>query len=667
MKKKFQSFSKRLSRRIIIFVLLLVSLIGAFIVYVYITATQILLEGHYKVEMDASRAMVEEELRTVEKTASVDIRNLLGNLDSPEHVFKALEDNMQYMPKNTGIIGYFAAFEPDYYPQQGRWFEPYAVVHDTTIVREQVGSAQHDYLSSEWYQKGLASDSGYWSHPYLYQPIDGPASTLCTYVLPIRDKSGRRVGVFGADMALNWFTMQLDKEEDNLRESTWSEIEEEDRENLRRKDKQQSDGFLICRDGTFIAHPDTARILKDNFYRQFEASTDIETQRMVSEMKAGKFGTAQTRVDGRRVIIFYSPVEHTDWIMGIIVSQMDMWVLGIVMAVLIAIVMIIGLIALYIVCTMIIRHTTQPLHALSDAVNEVAKGRFDVPLPKVPHNDEIRLLRDTFEDMQKSLGEYVEQLKVTTAEKTAFETEMNTARTIQKAMIPDMPDHPQDDGYDIYGMMMPAKSVGGDLYDFFLRDGSLFFCLGDVAGKGVPAALVMAVTRSLFRSVAAKEEDPQHIMTRINRFIYDDNKDTGMFVTLFIGVLDLQTGRLDYCCGGHEPPLVFADGVDRLPVIHRLPVGALDETVYKKQTTMLAPQTTLLLFTDGLTEAFNDAKDMFEVSRVMETGRQIQADGQTQPRQVVDRMMAAVKAFVGNADQSDDLTMLAIQFQPQKA
>ena len=96
-------------------------------------------------------------------------------------------------------------------------------------------------------------------------------------------------------------------------------------------------------------------------------------------------------------------------------------------------------------------------------------------------------------------------------------------------------------------------------------------------------------------------------------------------------------------------------------------MGALDETVYKKQTTMLAPQTTLLLFTDGLTEAFNDAKDMFEVSRVMETGRQIQADGQTQPRQVVDRMMAAVKAFVGDADQSDDLTMLAIQFQPQKA
>lgn len=665
--KKFLSFSKRLSRRITLFVLLLVTMMGAIVVYLNISATQILLEEHYTFEMDALRAMIEEELRTVEKTASLDIRNLTENLDSPERVFKALEDNMQYMPKNTGIIGYFAAFEPDYYPQQGRWFEPYAVVHDTTIVRQQVGSAQHDYLSSEWYQKGLASDSGYWSRPYLYQPIDGPATTLCTYVLPIRDKSGRRVGVFGADIALSWFTLQLDKEEDNLRESTWSEFEEEDRENVRRKDKQNANSFIIWHDGTFIAHSDTTRILKDNFYRQFEASTDIEAQRMVSEMKAGKFGIAQTKVDGKRVTVFYSPVEHTDWSIGLTVSMFEMWLFGIFIAVLIAIILIIGLVLLYMTCIVIIRRTTHPLHALSDSVREVAKGQFDVPLPEISHNDEIRLLRDTFEDMQKSLGKYVEQLKVTTAEKTAIETEMNTARTIQMAMIPDMPDHPQDAGYDIYGMMMPAKSVGGDLYDFFLRDGRLFFCLGDVAGKGVPAALVMAVTRSLFRSVAAKEEDPQHIMTRINRFIYEDNKDTGMFVTLFIGILDLQTGRLDYCCGGHEPPLVFADGVEFLPIAHRLPVGALDETVYVGQTIQLAPQTTLLLFTDGLTEAFNEAKEMFERSRVKETGRQILADGQTQPRQIVERMKAAVEAFVGDADQSDDLTMLAIQFQPQKA
>ena len=152
-------------------------------------------------------------------------------------------------------------------------------------------------------------------------------------------------------------------------------------------------------------------------------------------------------------------------------------------------------------------------------------------------------------------------------------------------------------------------------------------------------------------------------MTRINTALCDGNK-TGMFITMFIGDLDLTTGRLAYCNAGHEAPLLYGQSLSRLPVTPHLPAGILDDMQYKAQETQLAPQETLLLFTDGLTEALNKDNKLFDITRVMQTGSQTLASGHTAPQQVIDEMMAAVNAFVGDASQSDDLTLLALKYMP---
>ena len=208
--------------------------------------------------------------------------------------------------------------------------------------------------------------------------------------------------------------------------------------------------------------------------------------------------------------------------------------------------------------------------------------------------------------------------------------------------------------------MNPAKEVGGDLYDFFIRHDKLFFCVGDVSGKGVPAALVMAMTNSLFRSISAHEEQPEEIVSLMNKAFTEQNTQN-MFLTLFLGVLDLTTGRLDYCNAGHNAPVLLSgNGQPNLDVLANLPLGIVADFPYQAQSVQLSRGDLLFLYTDGLTEAENINHDQFGEQRMIDTLTSLNT---TRPRNVADAMLAAVSAFVGDAEQSDDLTMLAIRYQ----
>jgi sigma-B regulation protein RsbU (phosphoserine phosphatase) len=208
--------------------------------------------------------------------------------------------------------------------------------------------------------------------------------------------------------------------------------------------------------------------------------------------------------------------------------------------------------------------------------------------------------------------------------------------------------------------------VGGDLFDFYFRDEKLFFCIGDVSGKGVPASLFMAVTRSTFRTVSAHESMPDRIVTTMNRTIADMNK-THMFVTLFVGVLDLPTGRMYYCNAGHDAPLLVGAGVGVLTCDANIPVGFLPSWKYTLQEAHIFTGTTILLFTDGLTEAMDGANNQFQMERVNEVAARALADQQQGPHELIGRMTEAVHEFVGDAEQSDDLTMMAIQYIRQQS
>ena len=238
-----------------------------------------------------------------------------------------------------------------------------------------------------------------------------------------------------------------------------------------------------------------------------------------------------------------------------------------------------------------------------------------------------------------------------------MEQDLVIAREIQMSMIPKtFPPFPERKDIDLAAKIVPAKEVGGDLYDYFIKDEHLYFCIGDVSGKGVPASLVMAMTRSLFRAVSVHEKSPRHIVNAMNESLTDMNEQN-FFVTFFCGVLDLSNGHLRYCNAGHNTPIILTDTVKKLPIVSNLPLGIIPDFDYQEQDTNIIYDDAMFLYTDGVTEAENVDHRLYGEKR-MEDILHIRRSPQDHLKAVYD----SVDVFVGEAPQSDDLTMLFIHF-----
>ena len=245
-------------------------------------------------------------------------------------------------------------------------------------------------------------------------------------------------------------------------------------------------------------------------------------------------------------------------------------------------------------------------------------------------------------------------------QKERMQGELRIGRDIQMSMVPKTaPPFPDAKTLDFAASMVPAKDVGGDLYDYYVQDKKLYFCIGDVSGKGVPAALVMTVTRTLFRAFSSHESSPARLVSRMNNYLSESN-ESEMFVTFFMGVLDLSSGRMTYCNAGHNPPFLLTDTVGELPVKPNLSMGVVSNFPYEEQEITLHRDDALFLYTDGLSEAENAQARQFGMQRIEEV-LHVRRDSQGQ----LSAMLAAVEAFVGDAPQSDDLTMLRIHYLGQ--
>lgn len=253
----------------------------------------------------------------------------------------------------------------------------------------------------------------------------------------------------------------------------------------------------------------------------------------------------------------------------------------------------------------------------------------------------------------------VQRLHKSKLTKERVDSELRIAQNIQSEMIPS--DSILRDDVDVCGKLITALEVGGDLFDYIIRDEKLYFCIGDVSGKGVPSSLVMAVVHSLFRSLALHESSPKRMMQAINETSYQGN-ETNMFVTMFIGVLDLPTGRLRYCNAGHDAPLLIDQDVKTLSVNANLPVGLFGDFIYVQQEIQLPAEATLLLYTDGLTEAMNMQHKQFGLQRIIDTTTRCLEQGRTAPALLMDALHEQAILFAAGAQQSDDLTMLAIHY-----
>ena len=253
----------------------------------------------------------------------------------------------------------------------------------------------------------------------------------------------------------------------------------------------------------------------------------------------------------------------------------------------------------------------------------------------------------------------IRRLNASNLSKERTDSELRIAKNIQSEMLPGHDISRPD--VDVSGKQVTALEVGGDLYDYFIRDEKLYFCIGDVSGKGVPSSLVMAVVHSHFRILGQHESSPVRMMQAINEVASEDN-ETNMFVTLFIGVLDLPTGRLRYCNAGHDAPLIIDQEITPLPVNAHLPVGVFSDFKYDQQETLLPNDATLFLYTDGLTEATNSNHELYGLARVVATAQRCKEQGETTPVQLMEAMTASAEQFTDSAQQSDDLTMLAVHY-----
>ena len=669
-KKKFRSFSSRLVRWLTLSLLITIGAVS-YELYMLVASSFTGIECLNRMNMlDYTNESINSRLSFVELAAKNHDVLIEQSLNNRKELEEKLRDMIQENPHITGVgIG----FIENYFPQRGHWYELYATRDSTDatgIKVEQIGSEEHNYFRAEWFIKGLKADkeNGYWTDAYFDD--SGAKDLLTTYSMPLCDQHGKVVAVLGTDVSLKQLQEHLKNIDEKNYENWWlasNDILNKDET----RERYAAYSFILQRDGRYLAHPDSKRLLRANLYDEVEISKDTLDNQIADSIKLGKRAylvdkdgyALKTDFEGVSSYIFYGPVKRTGWTTVIVTPAIAIDIAGYFIGILVIIIMVIGMIVALIVCHFVVRHATKPLKRLAQLVGEVGDGNFDVQLPDVKNHDEIRLLRDSFENMQESLSHYMDELKQRTAEKASMQSELRIAHNIQMAMLPKVfPPFPERNDIDIFGLLTPAKGVGGDLFDFYLRDEKLFFCIGDVSGKGIPASLVMAVTRSLFRNISKHVNKPDTIVSALNNAIVEGN-DSCMFVTLFVGVLDLSNGHMLYCNAGHDAPMLIGQGVGPLLCDANLPVGVIPNFNFSLQETEVSPQTTIFLYTDGLNEAEDINHAQFGNKRILKLATELLAKKQYQPQPLIEQMTEAVHQFVGHAEQSDDLTMLAIQWK----
>jgi len=323
---------------------------------------------------------------------------------------------------------------------------------------------------------------------------------------------------------------------------------------------------------------------------------------------------------------------------------------------------ILGFLFLLIVVVLISGTITKPLRMLARRTKDIAKGNLDFSFSTVKTNDEVGKLTNSFVYMREALKKYIKKLKETTVIKERMESELRIAHNIQMGIVPKLfPPFPQRSEFDIYAVLAPAKEVGGDLYDFFFVDSKhLCFVIGDVSGKGVPAALFMAVVKTLIKTIASETIAPQKILERVNKEIFAEN-DSCMFITVFCGILNTENGEVNYANAGHNPPLIIRRNgeVKFIKGTGGTVVGVIEGAAFGKGKLTLMPDDVIYLYTDGVNEAFNENGEQFSEERLRDL---VYIHRDDSAEKLVKKTLKEVRNYSKGIDQSDDITIMVLKY-----
>lgn len=628
-----RSFSTRLS--LFIFLVSASVFIVTFLAYYGSARSEVEEEAAKHAQSTVSNAIlkIEDLLNSVEVAIKNTAWIIPKHLDDPDYMYGATQ---VLLKNNPFIFGSSIAFEPSFYPEKGVMYAPYSYREGDSIKSKQLGTEHYDYHYYDWYQIPKLLKEPYWSEPYYDE--GGGEMMMTTYSYPLYDEKGKMYAVFTADISLDWLSEFVETI----------------------KLYPNSYNMMIGRGGTYIVHRRKERILNETI---FTATLNMEDRTTLDEigygMIEGKTAMHSLMNDSILSYVFYAPIKSTGWSVATVCPYSDVFSGVDEMNKVVLFITIVGLLLLVAFVYYTIKHLTAPLTTFSQAAIQIAEGNFEAALPDIQSEDEMRSLRDSFAFMQKSLVAYIEELKFTTANKERIESELRIASEIQMGMVPKLfPPFPERTDIDLYAMLKSAKEVGGDLYDFFLKDNKLYFIIGDVSGKGVPASLIMAVVCRLFRTEAAHFDEPAAIVSCLNNSLAETN-ESNMFVTCFLGILDISSGKLRYCNAGHNAPVLLTrrNDVFYMNVKPNLPLGLFADFPYEGEETLLDKKSTLFMYTDGVTEAENVKSELFSEERLLDL---LKSSQKKKANELIGLILEEVHAYAGEKEQSDDITMLCI-------
>ena len=613
--------------------------------------------GGMLLDYQLSRGEVLERLRVQSedtvRSAVTDMENWLDGVeDSTRFLARILEQgdytgsDLEQMLKgivenNEDIFGATIALNPERVSDP-LGFAPYYYHREGILSYANLAEEQYDYRSQAWFADTAAAGKPIWVEPYFDD--GGGEALMTTFAVPVyrRDDAER-----GSLYAVVTADVQLSELHNYLRRLRLGE---------------SGNAFLLSRTGVILSSKKPAEILQ-HYSNVISDRLDLAAwEEMFRSALDGRTLTRQLQcpeLQGNCVMRLGS-LDSTGWPVGITYSESEMLaplrrfqlktlLLGCVTLLLMALAI-----------SLVTRRLTRPLTTLAEASHEIARGRLDTPLPAVRGEDEVAGLVRAFATMQGDLKHYIADLEAATASRNRLEGELNAARKIQMSLLPH---GGQASGRfrdcELWARVRPARTVGGDLYFYLEKGQKLCIAVGDVSDKGVPAALFMAKAISLLPQLAGPDSDPARAMALLNDALEEGN-DNCMFVTLFLGILDLASRELRFASAGHTPPSLLRQGAARsLPQKDGPALGLAPGLTYPDNTLQLQPGDRLAIFTDGIDEAFNDRAEMFGMNRFHGE----LSDGAVEPPEAAgEALFQALDSFAGEVPQSDDITLMLLQF-----
>ncbi len=631
------SFATRLSLNIII-ITALIFVIAFLIIFDY-SKNLVQREANQNAEnlLNVTNLQVEGVLASVEIAVDNISDIVVANLNNPDTLYALTR---HFVVKNRKIVGSAIAFKPNYFKSKGYYFAPYSTDFNDIVTTKQLGNDKYDYHKMEWYAVPAHSKQAHWTEPYF--DAGGGNTIMTTFSKPFLDKNGEVYAIFTADVALDWLTDMINSI----------------------KSYPGSYSFIVGKTGTYIVHPNQKRILNESIFSVAKKMKEPAVTEIGNNMTAGKSSSTIFNNDDTLSCAYYKPINRLGWSLAIVIPYNEIFAGNRALKKEVLIIAIVGLLLILFSSIQIVKRLVKPLKNFSKAAESIAEGNFNIKLPEIKNKDEMWNLQQSFDYMQGSLTKYIDEIQSITSHKERIESELRIAHEIQMGMVPKIfPPFPNRRDIDLFAFLKPAKEVGGDLYDFFIQDEHLYFVIGDVSGKGVPASLFMAITCSLFRSIARHQNDAKSIVQSLNYSISETN-NSNMFVTLFVGILDLNNRHLSYCNAGHNAPVVinFSENngitASYLKVNANIVAGVLDNYQYINESITLENASTLLLYTDGVTEAENTECELFGEDRLLEIAKKY---GNNSPQDMINNIVQEISLHAKDAEQSDDITLLLMK------